>query len=178
MAVLSLLEAAEQVAASKIDVWRAIQEGALPAEKTSDGGYAIDPVDLFRVFERKQPEPQAPAAPDAVGGDKTDEARGDKADEAAEPAAQEDLSVAFAALQAELKHLLGSAGAAPWREDEQRTEPEPRPSDGAEERPHLESDPADGQAKAGAVIAERAAPPDEPMPKAETRRPWWRRLRN
>ena len=58
MAVLSLFEAAELAATSRVDVWRAIQEGALPAQKTSDGGYAIDPTDLFRVFERKQPEPR------------------------------------------------------------------------------------------------------------------------
>ena len=41
MAVLSLFEAAEQAATSEVDVWRAIQEGALPAQKTNDGGYAI-----------------------------------------------------------------------------------------------------------------------------------------
>lgn len=58
MVVLSLFEAAEQAETSRVDVWRAIQEGALPARKTSDGGYAIDPTDLFRVFERKQPEPR------------------------------------------------------------------------------------------------------------------------
>ena len=62
MVVLSLFEAAEQAETSRVDVWRAIQEGALPARKTSDGGYAIDPTDLFRVFERKQPEPAADAS--------------------------------------------------------------------------------------------------------------------
>src|SRR5208337_4907072 len=100
MAVLSLLEAAEQAATTKVDVWRAIQDGALPAQKTSDGGYAIDPVDLFRVFERKQPEPRPTPVEPAPAPDAT---RGDKTDEASEPAVLGDVSVAFAALRAELE---------------------------------------------------------------------------
>ena len=95
MVVLSLFEAAEQAETSKVDVWRAIQEGALPARKTSNGGYAIDPTDLFRVFERKQPEPGlTPPKPTPA----PDEARGAKTDEASEQAAANDVSVAFAAL--------------------------------------------------------------------------------
>jgi hypothetical protein len=105
MAVLSLLEAAEQAATSRVDVWRAIQEGALPARKTSDGGYAIDPTDLFRVFERKQPEPQ-PTLPKLTPA--PDEGGGAKTHETSEQAAASDISVAFAALQAELKSLLGA----------------------------------------------------------------------
>ena len=124
MAVLSLFEAAEQAATSRVDVWRAIQEGALPARKTSDGGYAIDPTDLFRVFERKQPEPQlTPPKPTPA----PDEARVAKTDEASEQAAANDVSVAFAALQAELKSLLGAAReAAPTGKEKQRAEPEER----------------------------------------------------
>ena len=100
MAVLSLFEAAEQAATSRVDVWRAIQEGALPAQKTSDGGYAIDPTDLFRVFERKQPEPRL-TLPELTPA--PDEPRVAKTDEASEQAAANDVSDAFAALQAELK---------------------------------------------------------------------------
>lgn len=105
MTILSLLEAAEQAATSKVDVWRAIREGALPARKTSDGGYEIDQTDLFQVFERKQPEGglTAPESSPAC-----DQARFTKIDEASEPGALDDVSVAFAALQAELKSLLGS----------------------------------------------------------------------
>jgi hypothetical protein len=51
MASLTLAEAAEQARTSKIDIWRAIQEGSLPAQRTSDGGFAIDQTELFRVFE-------------------------------------------------------------------------------------------------------------------------------
>jgi len=76
---VSLFEAAEQAATSKVDVWRAIQEGALPARKTSDGGYGIDQTDLFHVFERKhrEPRPTPPElspAPDDAPVAKTDEA--------------------------------------------------------------------------------------------------------
>jgi hypothetical protein len=124
MVVLSLLEAAEQAATSRVDVWRAIQEGALPARKTSDGGYAIDPTDLFRVFERKQPESRlTPSKPTPA----PDEARGAKTDEASEQAAANDVSVAFAALQAELKSLLGAAReAAATAKEKQGAEPEER----------------------------------------------------
>ncbi len=133
MVVLSLFEAAEQAETSRVDVWRAIQEGALPARKTSNGGYAIDPTDLFRVFERKQPEPRlTPPKPTPA----PDEARGAKTDEASEQAAANDVSVAFAALQAELKSLLDTAGeAAPTREVKRRVEPEKRPDVLAEQTP-------------------------------------------
>ena len=51
---LSLQEAVERTGTSKVDIWRAIQAGALSAKKTNDGGFAIDPDDLFAVFETKQ----------------------------------------------------------------------------------------------------------------------------
>ena len=52
MTAFSLQEAAEQTGTSRADVWRAIQAGSLPAERLPGGGFAIDPVELFRVFER------------------------------------------------------------------------------------------------------------------------------
>jgi hypothetical protein len=172
MAVLSLIEAAEQAATSKIDVWRAIQEGALPAQKTNDGGYAIDQADLFRVFERKQPEARlTPPDPSPV----PDEAPVAKVDEASEPAAADEVSVAFAALQAELKSLLGSrGGASPVREDEPRDEPKERSDD--EQTSRLTADLAAEKAEAARVVAKGAAPADERATPAETRRTWWRRL--
>jgi hypothetical protein len=51
MAVLSLQEAAEQAGRSKVDIWLAIQEGMLSAQRADEGGFAIDPAELFRVFE-------------------------------------------------------------------------------------------------------------------------------
>jgi hypothetical protein len=50
VAFLSIREAAEQTGTSKVDIWRAIRIGRLPA-KTDDGGFAIDPTELFGVFE-------------------------------------------------------------------------------------------------------------------------------
>ena len=132
MVVLSLSEAAERAATSRVDVWRAIQEGVLPARKTSDGGYAIDPTDLFRVFERKQPEPRlTPPKPTPA----PDEARGAKTDEASEQPAANDVSVAFAALQAELKSLLGNREAATTGEEKRRVEPESAPTFSLNRRP-------------------------------------------
>ena len=65
MTVLSLQEAVERTGTSKVDIWRAIQAGALSAKKTDDGGFAIDPDDLFAVFETKQVD-QCPMAEDAA----------------------------------------------------------------------------------------------------------------
>jgi hypothetical protein len=65
MTVLSLLGAGERTGTSKVDIWRAIQVGTLSAKKTDDGGFAIDPSDLFAVFETKQVD-QRPMAEDAA----------------------------------------------------------------------------------------------------------------
>jgi len=172
MAVLSLFEAAEQAATSKVDVWRAIQQGALPAQKTSDGGYAIDPADLFRVFRKQQPEPPpAPAEPPAP-----DEAPVPKADQASE-AAVDDVSAAFAALQAELKSLLCSpAKAVPAGEEKPRGKPEQGPHDLSGQDGRLTDDVDADKEKAATVVAGGAAPEDKLAASAEGRRPWWRRL--
>jgi hypothetical protein len=107
MTVLSLFEAAEQAATSRVDVWRAIQEGALPARKTNDGGYAIDQSDLFRVFERKGPE-NRPTPPSPLPA--PEEGPVAKTERAAEPTVTNDVLVAFAALQVELRGLLATRG--------------------------------------------------------------------
>jgi hypothetical protein len=104
MAVLSLQEAAEQAGTSKVDIWRAVRSGLLPAQRTDDGGFAVDPVELFRVFERRQPEQSAmgsnaTASPETLARPETGATP--------ERAATNDIAVAFAALEAELKSLLG-----------------------------------------------------------------------
>jgi len=100
MAFLSLGEAAAKTGTAKVDIWRAIREGSLLAKKTGDGGFAIDESDLFRVFKPRPPEQPPPlddpppkilAPPDAAPLE-------------ASPA--NDIAVAFAALEAELKGLL------------------------------------------------------------------------
>jgi hypothetical protein len=71
MTVFSLQEAVERTGTSKVDIWRAIQAGTLSAKKTDEGGFAIDSVDLFAVFETKQTDQCL--AEDAVASLKTSE---------------------------------------------------------------------------------------------------------
>ena len=104
MGSLSLGEAAEKARTSKVDIWRAIREGRLSAQRTYGGGFAIDPAELFRVFETQkseQPamEQDAGAATEALGQSGTSSTP--------EPAETNDIAVAFAVLGAELKDLLG-----------------------------------------------------------------------
>jgi len=102
MASLSLQDAAEKTGTSKADVWRAIKEGSLAANRTGDGGFVIDERELFRVFEPKPPAAEErPAADHSLAGNST------PADAAPlEPAGTSEIAVAFAALEAELKGLL------------------------------------------------------------------------
>ena len=62
---LSLREAAQQTGTSKSTILRAIQSGRLSAARTDDGGYAIDPAELFRVY---QPRPIADSDESAERG--------------------------------------------------------------------------------------------------------------
>ena len=164
MAGLSLIEAAAQAATSKVDIWRAIQDGALPAERTRDGGYAIDPTDLFRIFGRQTPEP-APRepAPEAAPAAKTAEPP--------EPPVADDVAAAFAALQAELNTLLGaSAEAPPAHEGRPDARAEMPPAEVAAQQPR----PAG--LDAGQTVADDEATADALPTPATAHRPWWRRL--
>lgn len=60
MAGLSLRQAATEAGTSKSTILRAIQSGRLSAARTDDGGYSIDPAELFRVY----PPKSGPVAPD------------------------------------------------------------------------------------------------------------------
>lgn len=53
MAGLSLRQAATEAGTSKSTILRAIQSGRLSAARTDDGGYSIDPAELFRVYPPK-----------------------------------------------------------------------------------------------------------------------------
>src|SRR3954452_4619006 len=53
MAGLSLRQAAQQTGVSKSTILRAIQSGRLSATRTEDGGYSIEPPELFRVYPPK-----------------------------------------------------------------------------------------------------------------------------
>jgi len=100
MAVLSLQEAAERTDTSKVDIWRAIQAGRLGAQRTDDGGFAIDPDELFRVFEPQRPD-ERPTGQDTTAPPEASERPETGA--TPETAATNDMAVAFAALGVELK---------------------------------------------------------------------------
>jgi hypothetical protein len=173
MASLSLGEAAETAGASKADIWRAVREGGLSAQRTDDGGFAIDPVELFRVFEApgpKQPamEQNAAASTEASGQTETSIIP--------ETAETNDMAVAFATLGAELKGLLGLPA-------EERANSEPRqraaerlgtdlPEHNAQPAAELHTVPA----AAEKAIAEHSLLVETLAATAEARRPWWRRL--
>lgn len=103
---LSLREAAQQTGTSKSTILRAIQSGRMSAARTDDGGYAIDPAELFRVYQ-----PRPPADPDQSADAKA----GQGASAAATEAATElrirnaQLEAGFnalkAILEAEKKHM-------------------------------------------------------------------------
>src|SRR5271166_5693486 len=109
MAVLSLQEAAERTETSKVDIWRAIQASRLLAERTDDGGFAIDPAELFRVFE-PQRQDERPMGQDATTSPEASE----RPETSATP---ETVTVAFGALGAELKGLLELPAEAPANDE-------------------------------------------------------------
>ncbi len=228
MSTVSLQEAAEKLGASKADVWRAIRAGSLSAQRTEDGGFAIDSDELFRVFERPPPaqppmqpdatasppvQPDAttssPTQPDATASPPTQPdatasppiqpdataSRPAQPDATASPesapetgatkqtAETDEMAVAFAALQAELKGLLGPlAGArvSEMRRVEDETRAATEPLVAALERLALRDEAAGG--RANGVIDRTKAEPPVPAPMTEKdaepplKRPWWKRL--
>jgi excisionase family DNA binding protein len=54
MSGLSLREAAQQASVSKSTILRAVRTGRLSAARTDDGGYSIEPSELFRVYEPRR----------------------------------------------------------------------------------------------------------------------------
>jgi hypothetical protein len=165
MTVLSLEEAVERTGTSKVDIWRAIQAGALSAKKTDDGGFAIDPADLFAVFETKQAD-QCCMAEDAAPSAEASESLGTSA--APETDGTTDVTAVCTVLATEPKSLLelpaqASAG------DELRQSGEERPAVDLAERNAQLAEPAPERAKLE-KMAQYAALADEHD------QPWWRRL--
>lgn len=60
---LSLRQAAIEAGTSKSTILRAIQAGRLSATRTDDGGWDIQPAELFRVYD---PKPQRSTDPEPV----------------------------------------------------------------------------------------------------------------
>jgi hypothetical protein len=173
MAVLNLREAAEQAGKSKVDIWRAIQVGALPATRTDDGGFAIDPTELFCVFAKQPPE-QPPAGQDAPAPP--------EALERPETAATNDIAVAFAALQVELTGLLDRVAEVRADEELREDKDENRPPEQldviADKAAHLREEAAAGMEKANSVTAqtETTTPSIEKVAETSPKRSWWSRL--
>lgn len=67
--MLSLREAATAAGVSKSTIQRAIKSGRLSATRTDDGGYAIDPAELHRVYPARNTDDAARTA--AAGQDAT-----------------------------------------------------------------------------------------------------------
>jgi hypothetical protein len=180
MAGLSLGEAAEQAGTSKVDIWRAIQEGTLPAQRTDDGGFAVDPSELFRVFERQRSEEgptgkDATVLPEAMGGPQTSAT--------SEAATTNDIAVAFAALGAELRGLLGQVAEVGASDELHETSDANRPPERlnviGDQVAHPAEEAATEMEKANALIAESETPIPAPTNEkvAETpKQRWWRRL--
>lgn len=143
MAGLSLREAAQQAGTSKSTILRAIQNGRLSAARTDDGGYSIDPAELFRVY---------PAKGSTVPPQRsTDHGVGQDAPPSATPANPDatDLRIRTAALEAELSALKTILEAEKRRAEELRED---------RDRWHAQ--------------AERLALP-APTPAPIAHRPWW-----
>jgi len=83
MSTFSLREAAEHAGTSKSTIWRAIKSGRMSAARTDDGGFAIDPSELYRAF------PPQRAGDTSAGQDATPPATDDTALRSAETAALE-----------------------------------------------------------------------------------------
>ncbi len=104
MASLSLREAAEQAGTSKSTIWRAIKSGRMSATRTDDGGFAIDPAELFRAFPPQRPSEHS------TGQDTTPDRSVAERPATPETTAEtigrsDDLAVKLAALDAEVKGL-------------------------------------------------------------------------
>lgn len=110
---LSLRAAATETGTSKSTILRAIQAGRLSATRTDDGGYSIDPAELFRVYPPKgsTDAPQQPAD-QSVGQDAPFDAT----------AQQVELRIRNAQLESEVKALQAILESEKKRAEELRAE--------------------------------------------------------
>jgi len=95
MTTFGLRQAAIQAGTSKSTILRAIQSGRLSAVRTDDGGYAIDPAELFRVYP---PKP-------STGADQCSESPEGQDTPPAETVDAIELRIRNAQLEAEIKAL-------------------------------------------------------------------------
>jgi hypothetical protein len=160
MTALSLREAAERTETSKIDVWRAIQAGKLLAQRTDQGDFAIDPVELSRVFEARQPNERS------VGRDAT---ASPEASERPETNATTDWAITLSAFRAYLKSRVEAPAGEPAK-GELRQNSEERPAADLAERTDQLSKRPGARANAGDAISKDAGLEEAASPR-------WRRLK-
>jgi hypothetical protein len=163
MTVLSLQQAVERTGTSKVDIWRAIEAGALSAKKTDDGGFEIDPADLFAVFETKQAD-HRPVADDA----QTSVEASESPETTPEKVPTNDIAVAFAAVGTELKGLLELPAEAP-ASDELRQKQDERPAVDLAEQNAQTAEPTTERARVEKMVSYSVLA-------NEHDKPWWRRL--
>lgn len=68
---LTLRQAAAEVGRSKSTLLRSIQSGRLSAKRQDDGGYLIDPAELFRVYEPRTDAVTQDAPPELISENAT-----------------------------------------------------------------------------------------------------------
>ena len=151
MASLSLREAAEQAGTSKSTIWRSIKSGRLSATRLDDGGFAIDPAELFRAFPPQRPAHHATGqdatAPETLAG------RPATAETVTGTPATDGLAIRVAAAEAELAGLKALLAEVKSSREEVRAD-----------RDQIRADRDGWRERAERLLA---APPS---------RPWWRRL--
>ncbi|HEY1885480.1 MAG TPA: hypothetical protein VGG86_05425, partial [Roseiarcus sp.] len=127
--------------------------GALSAKKTDDGGFEIDPDDLFAVFETKQAN-QCRVAEDTAAS--------------VEASESPETTAAPEAVETELKGLpvLPAEGPTSYELRQDRDE---RPRVNLAERNAQVAEPAAERAKVEKMVQYAALP-------GEHDKPWWRRL--
>jgi hypothetical protein len=161
MSVLSLQEAAERTGTSKVDIWRAIQSGTLSAQRTGDGGFAIDTAALFGVFEAKiDPVAGDAAAAPTISGQPD-------APASPEPGTPSDMAIAFAELQDQLRGLLSSVAEAETNSEPPQDQDAPVDDDTTTTEMKTDSD---------GLETPTPTPTSREVAGTPSKRPWWRRF--
>jgi hypothetical protein len=152
MTTFSLKQAADEAGVSKSTVFRAIRAGRLSAARTDDGGFVIDPAELFRVYPPKAGNDvqHVPAARQTTAVDT-------------------DLRIRNAALEAEIKVLRERADELRQERDRWAAQAErlalPKPAASAGATPDVIAMP--GPVEAGATSVPRV------MASRRDQRRWW-----
>jgi hypothetical protein len=188
MGTLGLRQAAQQAGVSKSTISRAIRSGRLSAARNDDGGFAIDPAEVFRVY------PVAPhrSSHRSVGQDAPPSATDATASAAASHTAVIEAQLVGARhlidlLKSQVEDLRGDRDG--WRQQaetaqrlltyahQERAKPGPEKEAGEvdERQPDQTPEQAMADIRAGLLsLAQEQANPDSPQ--LVERRPWWRRI--